>query len=69
MVNSLLFLDEVAQETRASISTVRHWVSTGKLPSVRPGRRRMVRRADLERFVEGPRPAHADRGPSRCLST
>jgi excisionase family DNA binding protein len=52
MPNQFLFLEEVAAETRATLSTVRHWIAVGKLPSVRPGRRRLVRRADLERFLE-----------------
>jgi excisionase family DNA binding protein len=47
-----LLLEEVVALTRAaSLSTVRHWVRTGKLASVRPGRRRLVRRADLEVFL------------------
>jgi excisionase family DNA binding protein len=48
---ALLFLWEVARACRVSVSTVRHWVLTGKLASVRPGRRRMVRSADLEAFL------------------
>jgi excisionase family DNA binding protein len=52
MPNQFLFLEEVAAETRATLSTVRHWIAVGKLPSVRPGRRRLVRRIDLERFLE-----------------
>jgi excisionase family DNA binding protein len=66
MSNALLLLEEVAQEARATISTVRHWVSTGKLASVRPGRRRLVRRSDLEAFL-GCAGAEAGRGdPRRC---
>ncbi len=52
MPSEFLFLEEVAAETRATLSTVRHWIAVGKLPSVRPGRRRLVRRADLERFLD-----------------
>ncbi len=51
MPSEFLFLEEVAAETRAALSTVRYWITTGKLPSVRPGRRRLVRRTDLERFL------------------
>lgn len=51
MANELLFLEEVAQLTRARMSCVRYWVRTGKLPSLRPGRRVMVRRAALEKFL------------------
>jgi len=46
-----MLLSEVARDARASISTVRHWLRTGRLPSVRPGRRRLVRRQDFERFM------------------
>ena len=49
--NILLLLEEVARELRAPISSVRHWIATGKLKSVRPGRRRLVRREDLDRFL------------------
>lgn len=33
------------------VSSVRHWLRTGRLPSVRPARHRLVRREDFERFV------------------
>jgi excisionase family DNA binding protein len=50
--DDLLYLEEVVNLTRAgSLSTVRHWLRTGKLASVRPGRRRLVRRSDLEEFL------------------
>jgi excisionase family DNA binding protein len=52
MHNDFLFLQEVADELRTSLSTVRYWIATGKLPSVRPGRHRLVRRRDLDAFVE-----------------
>ena len=51
MTHQILFIEEGAQERRVAISTVRHWISTGRLASVRPGRRRMVRRVDLDEFV------------------
>jgi excisionase family DNA binding protein len=50
MASEYLFLEEVASEARVAVSTVRHWVGTGKLASIRPGRRRLVRRCDLEAF-------------------
>lgn len=46
-----LILEEVAQICRAPLDSVRFWVRTGKLASVRPGRRRLVRRTDLDRFL------------------
>jgi len=48
--NELLQLEEVAKLARVSVSTVRHWIKTGRLPSLRPGRR-LVRRADFDRFL------------------
>jgi excisionase family DNA binding protein len=51
MRNDLLLLSEVAAEARVSVSTVRHWIRVGKLRAVRPGRRRMVRRVDLDAFL------------------
>jgi len=52
MTGNLLLLEEVARECRTSVSTVRYWIQSGRLPSIRPGRRRLVRRRDLERFLE-----------------
>ena len=51
MTNTLLRLEEVAAEARAPLSSVRYWISSGRLPSVRPGRRRLVRRIDLDAFL------------------
>ena len=44
-------LTDVARICLASLSTVRHWIASGRLKSIRPGRRRLVLRADLERFL------------------
>ena len=46
-----LLLEEVARECRAPLASVRHWIATGRLPSIRPGRRRLVSRADLDQFL------------------
>lgn len=51
--NDLLLLDEVAGICRVTIDTVRHWIQIGKLRSLRPGRRRLVRRVDLDSFLAG----------------
>jgi excisionase family DNA binding protein len=48
-----LFFADVAAEVGVSISTVRHWARVGKLLTFRPGRRRMVRRSDLDAFLTG----------------
>jgi excisionase family DNA binding protein len=52
MKAEFLLLEEVAQEARVSVATVRYWIRTQKLPSVRPGRRRMIRREALTAFLE-----------------
>ncbi len=49
-----MLIGEVAREARVSVSSVRHWLLTGKLPYVRPGRRVMVLREDFERFLGEP---------------
>ncbi|MBN1607834.1 MAG: helix-turn-helix domain-containing protein [Polyangiaceae bacterium] len=46
-----LLLPEVARRCRASLDSVRLWIRSGRLPSCRPGRRRLVRSIDLERFL------------------
>ena len=47
----LLTLEEVSAITRAPMNTVRDWIKKRKLPSLRPGRLRLVRRAELEAFL------------------
>lgn len=51
MAEGFLLLNEVAGLARVSVDTVRFWIRAGKLASVRPGRRRMVRRDVLEAFL------------------
>jgi len=46
-----LTLDEVAAITRAPLSSVRGWIRHGRLPATRPGRRVLVKRADLDAFL------------------
>jgi excisionase family DNA binding protein len=50
--NDFLLVEEIAAECRAPKTSVRHWMRTGRLPSIRLGRRRLVRRADFERFLQ-----------------
>jgi excisionase family DNA binding protein len=51
MASDLLFLEEVAEITRVPVSCVRFWIRTGKLPSLKPGRRVLVRRTILDKFL------------------
>lgn len=46
-----LLLDEVARRCRVPVATVRHWIAVGKLPSGRFARCRVIRAADLDRFI------------------
>jgi excisionase family DNA binding protein len=48
----LLTIDECAAFARSTPSGVRRWIAEQRLPSIRPGRRRLVRRADLLRFLD-----------------
>ena len=62
MACSLLYLHEVAELTRVPLSSVRRWIATGKLRSLRPGRRRVVRADDLEAMLRASeRPARVER--------
>lgn len=47
----LLNVHEASKELRLSIHTIRAWVYQGRIPFVRLGRRVLLRRADLEAFV------------------
>ncbi len=49
--DSFLLLPEVAQIARAPLASVRYWVQTGKLRALRPGKRVLVLRSDLEKFL------------------
>lgn len=60
--SDLLLIEEVAEICRAPIGTVRHWLRTHRLPSIRPGRRRLVRRVDLERFLADAAPTQQSVG-------
>lgn len=46
-----LDLRQVAQELDTSIHTVRYWVKTGRLASVKPARYRLVERSELRAFM------------------
>jgi excisionase family DNA binding protein len=46
-----LTVPEVAARCRTSEETVRRWLRQGRLPSTGVGRRRLVRRADLDRLL------------------
>ena len=47
----LLSLAEVQVELRLGRGSINHLVKTGRLPSVRIGSRRLVKRSDLNTFI------------------
>lgn len=50
----LLTISEAARIANHPESTVRWWLQLGRLPSVKPGRRRMVPMRDLAEFLGVP---------------
>jgi excisionase family DNA binding protein len=48
-----LTVAEVAEKTRAPVSTVRHWIYTGRLKARKVGRRRLVEKMALVDFLYG----------------
>lgn len=56
-----MLIEEAARIARVSSATLRYWIATKGLRSVRPGRRRMVREDDLNAFLESN--ASIPRGP------
>ncbi len=48
----LLSLEESANALRVSIHTMRAWAAQRRLPVVKLGRRVLVKREDLENFVQ-----------------
>lgn len=52
MPSDWLLVPEAAAYARTSIDTVRTWIAKGMLPSSRPGRRRLVRKDDLDAFLQ-----------------
>ena len=59
-----LSVEEVAKIACAPVASVRRWIRTGRLPSVKSGRRRLIRRGDVERWLKRPATG-GTRAPSR----
>jgi excisionase family DNA binding protein len=58
MTTTLLDIPTVRHELSAGESTIRRWIREGRLPTVRLGRRVLVRRDALDKFVRaGGQPA------------
>lgn len=52
-----LTTEQAAARAGVTAKTVRTWVESGDLPAARRGRRLVIRRADLEAYLSGGRPA------------
>ncbi len=52
-VDRLLDMDEVARALSISHGSVKGLVASGKLESLKLGRRRLIRRSDLAAFIAG----------------
>lgn len=50
--NTLLTITEAADQLRIAESTVRHWIASRKVPSVRVGGRRLLMQDDLDALVD-----------------
>jgi excisionase family DNA binding protein len=50
-VPQLFTIDEVATITHAPRSTVLYWIYSGRLATLKVGRRRLVQEVDLQRFL------------------
>ena len=50
-----MLITEAASIARVAPSTMRRWIRERRLRSVKPGKRRLVPRTELVRFVEGER--------------
>jgi len=48
---ALLTIDEAADAARTAARSVRGWIADGRLRAQRPGRRVLIRRADLALFL------------------
>jgi excisionase family DNA binding protein len=52
-MSAYLTLDQAAEFCSTPLATLRFWISTNKLPAFKPGRRVLVRQADLLELIEG----------------
>jgi excisionase family DNA binding protein len=50
-----MLLEDASTACATPIGTLRQWIADGRLPSYRPGRRVLVRRAELAAFIAGSR--------------
>lgn len=51
MIPKLLTIEEVAEVTRTPLSSVRSWVYSGRLTTIKPGRHRLVMEEALRQFL------------------
>jgi excisionase family DNA binding protein len=51
-VSEYLTVQEAAELARTPVPTIREWIRQQRFPSYRPGKRRLIKRADLIAFIE-----------------
>jgi len=47
-----LTVEDIAEEIKVPVDTVRFWIRTKRLKAYKPGREYRVKREDLTRFIE-----------------
>jgi excisionase family DNA binding protein len=62
-----LLVEEVARETRSTVSAVRRWVREGKLSALRLGRRLLIPRRSLDALLSGAMTRVESRPPKALL--
>jgi hypothetical protein len=60
--SDFLFVEEIALMCRVPAGSVRYWLSTAKLASVRPGRRRVISRLCSFLVLESEKPVETGGG-------
>lgn len=57
-----LLVSEVAAICRVPVETARYWIYQGRLPSIKPGRHRLVSRRALAAFLQASEASVGERG-------
>jgi excisionase family DNA binding protein len=60
-----LTVEDIYEELggRVPLDTIRSWIRTKRLPAYKPGRSYLVKREDLEKFIQESRTTPDDVGP------
>jgi excisionase family DNA binding protein len=58
VLKKYLTINTVVEQTGLSHWTVRHWLKSGRLASIKPGRRRLILEEDVIRLLAGVERGH-----------